>query len=628
LLLFTGITAAVFRFWQLGALPPGLYRDEAINGLDALGVLRGDHALYFAANNGREPAYVYLIALGISLFGRTALAVRFGAALVGTLTTWLVFRLTTDWFDRLTGLLAAWLWAITLWPVHLSRIGLRAILLVPALTAALWLGTRAYRRPSPARWLLAGVAYGLTAYTYLAARFSPLLVLLLILLLGWRGGREARLRLRHGAPWAIAGFALSIAPLAVVALSQPELVIGRTGQVSILNPAINDGQLLDTLWRQLADGLGMFFWRGDQILRHNPAGRPVFDILMAGPFLLGVVWSLRQRRRLAASALLLWTGVMLGPTILAEDAPHFLRAVGVLPGALILAAVGLRWLAGWEQLPAAARTGLVVLVLVGSAGLTIRDYARYVAAPDTAYLFEAGARDLAEAIDNEPAATAVLVEQRLLEGWPSVGFLVARDPAPTLFDAPGQLPAPLPLPAAVYVWPHASLDALQTAFPAPVLLSARLGSKGRGDLEAEAYPLYARFGAEEVPPLSVLARFGENMTLRQADLRVAPAGNAVEVSLVWSAGQAVDEALIAFVHLVDDAGIVVQSDAAPADGLWPVAWWQPGQLVYDRHALDLDEPYNPDRHRLLIGLYEEATRVRLPVFTPDGLPVGDTWPLP
>ena len=98
---------------------------------------------------------------------------RFGAALVGTLSTWLVYRLAADWFDRLTGLLAAWLWAITLWPVHLSRVGFRAVLLVPALTVALWLATRAYRRPAPARWLLAGFAYGLTVYTYLAARFTP-----------------------------------------------------------------------------------------------------------------------------------------------------------------------------------------------------------------------------------------------------------------------------------------------------------------------------------------------------------------------------------------------------------------------------------------------------------------------
>ncbi|MFQ5419862.1 MAG: hypothetical protein ACE5EY_05815, partial [Anaerolineae bacterium] len=63
LLLIVLFTAVLFRFWQLGNWPPGLYRDEAFNGLDALGVLHGRHPLFFTANNGREPAYIYLTAL-------------------------------------------------------------------------------------------------------------------------------------------------------------------------------------------------------------------------------------------------------------------------------------------------------------------------------------------------------------------------------------------------------------------------------------------------------------------------------------------------------------------------------------------------------------------------------------
>ncbi len=138
-------TAVFLRFWQLGDWPPGLYRDEAYNGLDALRVLDGEHALFFTANNGREPAYIYLTAAAIALLGRTALAVRLGAAVVGSLTTLVVYMLGREWFGQRVGLLAASLWAITLWPVHLSRIGLRAILLAPLLGLTFWLGTRAYR---------------------------------------------------------------------------------------------------------------------------------------------------------------------------------------------------------------------------------------------------------------------------------------------------------------------------------------------------------------------------------------------------------------------------------------------------------------------------------------------------
>ena len=78
LLLLALVTAVILRFYRLGELPPGLYRDEAFNGLDALKVLGGDYALFFQANNGREPIYIYLTAVAVALFGQTAMAVRLG----------------------------------------------------------------------------------------------------------------------------------------------------------------------------------------------------------------------------------------------------------------------------------------------------------------------------------------------------------------------------------------------------------------------------------------------------------------------------------------------------------------------------------------------------------------------
>ena len=47
------ILAAALRFIRLDQLPPGLYHDEAYEGLDALRVLDGQTPIYFPANNGR-----------------------------------------------------------------------------------------------------------------------------------------------------------------------------------------------------------------------------------------------------------------------------------------------------------------------------------------------------------------------------------------------------------------------------------------------------------------------------------------------------------------------------------------------------------------------------------------------
>jgi 4-amino-4-deoxy-L-arabinose transferase-like glycosyltransferase len=339
LLLLAVLTAVLLRFYQLGEWPPGLYRDEAYNGLDALNVLQGQHALFFPANNGREPAYIYLGALAIGLFGPSVWALRLGAALVGSLTTIPVFLLGRSWFGPPVGLLAAWLWAITLWPVHLSRIGLRAGLLIPCLALTFWLVTLAYRGGQRRWWLLAGLVYGLAFYTYLAVRLTPLVLLgvALYLLLRW----QERERLLVGAAWFVLGTAVTLTPLLMLYAQQPDLLLGRTGQVSILNEAVHQGNLWATLWQQIGLSLGMFVWQGDTILRHNPAGRPVFDWLLALPFLLGLAVAVWQWRRPALLATLLWTAVMLLPTMLAEDAPHFLRAVGVLPAALFFPALGL-----------------------------------------------------------------------------------------------------------------------------------------------------------------------------------------------------------------------------------------------------------------------------------------------
>ena len=54
------LLAGVLRLYELGSWPPGLYHDEAYYGLDALRVIGGERPLYFAANNGREPFFIYL----------------------------------------------------------------------------------------------------------------------------------------------------------------------------------------------------------------------------------------------------------------------------------------------------------------------------------------------------------------------------------------------------------------------------------------------------------------------------------------------------------------------------------------------------------------------------------------
>ena len=111
--------------------------------------------------------------------------------------------------NRRVALLAAALLAVSFWHILFSRLGFRAIgqPLLQALTVgALFAGLRKSTwRPSLPWLILAGAALGLTAYTYLAARFFPiaLLVGLLPLLLG---SDAVRLRLKQLALFVFIGF--------------------------------------------------------------------------------------------------------------------------------------------------------------------------------------------------------------------------------------------------------------------------------------------------------------------------------------------------------------------------------------------------------------------------------------
>ena len=91
ILCFLTLAVSIMRLHRLSELPPGLHHDEGTHGVNALQVMRGEHAAFFPENNGREGMIVYAIALATSFLGRTALAVRLPTALVSAGTVFVLF---------------------------------------------------------------------------------------------------------------------------------------------------------------------------------------------------------------------------------------------------------------------------------------------------------------------------------------------------------------------------------------------------------------------------------------------------------------------------------------------------------------------------------------------------------
>ncbi len=639
--------AAALRFAFLSDYPPGLYRDEAYNGLDALAVLDGERTLFFEGNNGREPLHIYAMALSVAIFGRTPLALRLPSALIGTLTVIPFYLLTRSWFGRRTALFAAFIWATTLWPIHLSRLGFRTIFLPFFLAIAFYAITLTLKRAFPNRCtdsenhhdsksfsringdsrlgiasFLAGILYAITFYTYLAARLTPLFLIIFSLYLYWRfspsRGEILEVFKRIIVPFGIA-FSLTIAPLLITLSVQNDGLFGRTDQVSIFSQSINEGDFWGTFWRHIWHTIGMFVWRGDIIVRHNPAGRPVFDVLMAGPFLIGVVWALRHFRRPAAAATLLYCATMAWGTILAEDAPHFLRAAGMLPILLIFPAIGLCWLSSWNKLHSGLRVALPTVLLVGSTIITVRDYQRYMRQPDTAYLFEAAARELGLRISAETAQN-VSIDDRYFVGWTAIPFLVDSD----LQLYQGAPATAYDLPHTIFAWPYESLDFVADQLYPNSSVTVMVGSLARGDLELTAYPFYVQYAMTEKQESAVttLANFDNQLWLE--DVTIETADETLAITLTWRGEQLLQQPLTAFVHVADiETGAIVQSDMPPAGQFWSPLWWRENLSLIEQR--DIAVRYDPERHTIFVGVYNSVTLDNLPIVDSNGAQIGERW---
>lgn len=346
-LLFALALAA--RVALLPTTPPGLFNDEAANGIDALSILNGSRPVFLELNHGREPLFIYLQALAVALLSATPLALRLTAAVIGALTVpalyWMVreaFGENTARSRRVAFWTAAFV-AFSYWHLNFSRLGFRVITLplFAAITSAFFFRAW-YRldREKPLPWrdlLLCGATLGLSLYTYTAARFLPVLIVLLVLV-GLLGPRRDRMGLPRAvqALTVIALVALVVfAPLGAYFLAHPDAFFQRAGDVLITShgDAAGPGGTL----QNAAKVALMFATAGDPNLRHNPAGRPLFDPLLAAWLAAGVILAVIRWRSLPYAFALLSLLIFLLPAVLTgEGSPHSLRGFGAVTGAYLL----------------------------------------------------------------------------------------------------------------------------------------------------------------------------------------------------------------------------------------------------------------------------------------------------
>jgi len=362
-LLLAGLLALAggLRFYDLNRLPPGLWFDEGLDGLNGLSILHERHVrLYFdnreffdgRATNAEEPMFAYLLALSIAALGPTVLALRVVSALIGVLTVGVFYGMVRTIWDRRMALLAALLLAMLRWHVHFSRTAFRTILVPLFACLFFWLWWSGIERKQKWRLILPGAVLGLGFYTYFAFQLIVPAWLCYWLVRWWRE-RDRRAELWRGLLWPAAGAFVVLLPLIAYFAANPDVAMGRVGNLSVLewNPsalqplrpeqraASPGGQLALNLWANVRQ----FWQRGDPVAKHNVPFMAVFDPLTSIVFALGLLATLWGVRRDSRNALiLLWAGWLACASIFSLGAPNLLRTLGMVPAIALILANGYR----------------------------------------------------------------------------------------------------------------------------------------------------------------------------------------------------------------------------------------------------------------------------------------------
>ena len=601
MILFVG---AMLRFHALPEVTPGVHYDEAANGVLISDIaFREYRPIFITSYTGKEVLFFYWAGAITRLVGSSLFTMRLSSALIGMLTIAATIWLARELFPRRRGV-AMWtaLFLATHF-VHLlfSHLGFRAVTqpLLQSLSLAgllMAIRTRKIRHA-----LLAGCVLGLAAYTYLAIRLFPLVILLWMIALLWRANRQRlSLLLSYGVS------ALAVAtPLLLYFWRNPETFWVRIGQVSA---DVTPLTYLQNYWRVFL----MLFWRGDPYIRFNLPDLPLLSPLLAIAFLIGLAMMIKRREpntAMVVGAIL----IMLLPTALAinEITPSNIRAIGLFPFFLLPVAYGADFLASrWKR----GELILIAMGVIGLGGLTAQQY--FVQWGQNSELFYATDADLVAVSDyldhdapkNRPIYLAALHHQH-----PTVAFSSRRyDEVKWLVNGEAFVQPPQP---SLLIYPHAVPPPtwLERYLPAPIAMQA--GPDGQ--------PLFRAYQIDQ--PIrwqggnSADVNFDNVLRLvRDEIVQINP--TSADVTLEYEVIGKPTSNYRPFVHIEDENGYrwgEKDSHSYAADQ------WQQGERIIYRLEIPLQAGMPTKKYRVHVGLFDGKDR--LPVVVEGQGIGGSTW---
>jgi Dolichyl-phosphate-mannose-protein mannosyltransferase len=663
------LVAWALLLFRLNDVPPGFQHDQTFTSLDALDVLRGHFPIYFPANFGREPLFMYSVA---GVFGVTGghfvWSLRFTAVLWGMLGLATTVAFARRYLSAGAALVAAALMVTSFWFLMAARLGLEPIALLPLAMAYLYFLNRGLARPSLPSLTVAGLAGGLAIYTYLAARMLYLVIPLLLIYeaVAWlrlrrsaRGKTHEETRRLIGLLLALAVMLVVSAPLLIYLLGHSATADGRVRELGGAIASAGRGDL-QPIFDTAFDTIRSILWAGSKALpnHYNIPGRPVLQPILAIFFLVGLVATVVRLRDRAEYLLVAALLLGVAPSLLTGADALYMRAIYILPILFILLARGL-WLSAsligrrFSQRLLSARPGwLTVLASVLLAGLLLGQavdsgaayFLRWANAEQTQRIYNADFRAAAAYLDAHPGNGKVFIGTDRLIDLDSLtyGFYLAdpaegarvRDPArtgvdwfqlpespalPTEGEALYFIPGPVEMPYSLQLVSQQGGE--QFVIPAPgggySLLRGFLVSRDTVQRALEAVG---------VSPADAPVAFGDAIRLDAFGFR--DGGPQGELVTQWTAlapwprtarpGYPFPRPKLAL-SLVDGTGYKwTQADVATA---LPALTWRPGQMLVEGIPFSIPADLPPGDYSVQLVLYDDEGGP-LPVRTADGKTVA------
>jgi hypothetical protein len=641
------LLATLLRFAAWLDAPPGMRYDEMTVVYEADEIRAGARPIYMDGS-AEEPLYHYLFAIAQNTIGPHFFTQKWLSAALGLLAIAAIYALGRRMFSSRIGLLAAAIATPAFWSLMYSRLGLRIIAL-PALVLLalifLWHGLSAdlqdLRRPRRSLYfVMAGILFGLTAYTYSATRMLP------FILIAFLGYLLAIHRTQFKQQAVNIGLALSIGilialPMAIHIATVP-VAERRLSEVEGPLDALRRGDMVPLINSALITS-GMFIARGDPEWLYNIPDRPVFDLVTGVIFYLAGLVCVRRFQHSAYAFVVIWLFFGLAPAVLTWPAASNSHGILAQSPTILIAAIGLDAITARFQARGLWIIGCVLLI---HSVTSINDYFNLWATHQSVRREHAASlTDTVRDLQHHPIDTPLVFSSGDVTHWNPWSVTAFRMIAPLgyhnarWFDARSSFvfpqgrtdltlinvaydDAPAPLDARLIedLFPQVESSPLSTdSFTATHLessLNTRLITLTRA---AVAWPPDAAINQPGQLPIV----FDDRMALIGYEIRklVVQPGRNIRLTTYWRAQNFGLEPTSIFVHVLDAQGQI----AAQWDGYgFSPYYLEPGDIIAQVHFIPIRPDFEEGVYQLQLGVYlpRAPHQPRVPIYFM-GQPVTD-----